>query len=171
MPEIVNCRQCGAKIVVPPSRVNRRKFCSKACHGQWLSENIRGDAHPMKGRKHTPESVAKMRDTQTKRARRGPDNPNWKGGFMARGYRYVTQPGGKARPEHRLVMERVLGRPLTADETVHHINGIKDDNRPENLEVHSKGDHTRLHHDVYRELRQLRALAEKCSCGTFPHTG
>ena len=42
---------------------------------------------------------------------------------------------GKRRQEHRVVMEQVLGRALVPGENIHHKNGNRADNRPENLEL------------------------------------
>jgi hypothetical protein len=61
------------------------------------------------------------------------------------GYRILHsgKRGGYNQPEHHSVMERIIGRPILKGETVHHKNGKRADNRPENLELwssrHGKG--------------------------------
>jgi len=73
----------------------------------------------------------------------GAANHKWKGGRMIDPDGYVLvkrrdHPAARKNGyilEHRLVMEEHLGRPLRADEVVHHKNSVKTDNRIENLEV------------------------------------
>lgn len=91
-----------------------------------------------------------------KRAKKhsGENHENWKGGLkMKRGYYYIRISVRKYIKRSRFVMSKFLNRPLKKKEMVHHINGVKTDDRPENLKIFTS---QRKHLHEHKLLRLSR---------------
>ena len=83
----------------------------------------------------------------------GKDHPNWKGGHLARsGYRIVSRRGKRNLYEHRVIAEEMLGRPLESNEVVHHKDGNRSNNAPDNLVIMKRSEHDKLKDGVRRHF-------------------
>ncbi|SRR6266436_4573057 len=122
---ILNCPICKKSFYRKPYYIiqTKRPTCSYKCAYKYQSQWQRGENHP-----------------------------NWKG-FFKHGKGYIGKlahgnPMSDSQGrilEHRLIVSKIIGRPLKNNEHVHHINHNKLDNRPENLQVMSPLEHAKLH--------------------------
>jgi len=84
-------------------------------------------------------------------------NPSYKRGYWETNGYLFTRVKGKPCQVHRIIAEKKIGRPLQDNEVVHHINGNKKDNRPENLEVMTRSEHIQLHsNDRWQEKEMVK---------------
>jgi len=94
----------------------------------------------------------------------GSAHHNWKGGkCISNGYVMRLKPehpranrDGYVR-EHILVWEQAQGVPLPRNRVIHHLNGVKDDNCPENLVAITQGEHRKLHSIRAARIKELEA--------------
>lgn len=133
------CEKCGKVFTVKPGELAGShvwRFCSRECYQESRADAARSkDGRSLINRDGYKEVYIY-------------DHPS------------IKRSNGKRVGEHRLVMEKVLGRYLHPWEKVHHINGIRTDNRPENLELWTGKNHPDGHRikDVYNADVEKLAL-------------
>jgi len=147
----------GADIGRTKNRAAYRKFVFRECLGCGKQRWISVDEWKKGNQRKCPSCANKNKNAI------GPNSASWKGGRRLAGgyidvwlprddffYPMVHKKDGYVR-EHRLVMAKHIRRCLNPWEFVHHKNGNKQDNRPENLELYAMGEHSLQHSKGYRD--------------------
>ena len=132
--ENIPCKECEKLFYISPSRqkMNRGKYCSKRCmleSFKKMTGNLNGH---YKGETHTFKSKNGNRENL-----------------------FVRDKNGIFKPEYRVIAERVLGRPLTSNEKVHHIDVDSNNNKNTNLLICDNSYHSWLHQRYAKRFAEL----------------
>lgn len=156
----VNCDWCGKSIVRYPSDTKKKhQFCSRTCRNAFSSKCT----NPQRYQEYGDYSRNSQRLSEMNR-RLNPTRMTPETREKIRQARLNTGEGKTYTKifgvhEHRVVAEQILGRPLRENETVHHRDGNKRNNTPENLIIfRSQSEHAKHHAEMKWFLRELAMI-------------
>ena len=140
------CDWCGKEFLKESAKISKHNFCCRRCLADFSSKL------------KNPNGYASLKDYTNISAHMtqlnsvlNPDRMNQETRSKIRNKRLTKGNGSTyskyfSMAEHRVVAENILGRLLKAGEVVHHIDGDKRNNTPDNLMVlDSQSDHMKLH--------------------------
>lgn len=142
---LVVCKICGRSFYKSPSKIIESNLCSRECRNIWMGQrnveiiNVVGHS---KGHKAPHLTILnRLRNPLSS--------------ISAKTYEAKDINSKK----YRSIVEIHIGRKLNSNQVVHHVNGIKTDNRFENLRIMSNSEHHKLHMEI--ACKKFKSCAEK----------
>ena len=132
-------------------------YCSKECHKKAISMRQSGTNNSFFGKKHTKQVINNIKKANFKT-----------GKSIINGYIVLNPIRGvrKAIKEHRLVMEKHIGRKLLRTEHIHHVDGNKENNHIDNLLLVSPKQHTIIHNNKqdkkWKQQKNKEIICKNC---------
>ena len=153
------CQCCGKEFYVSPYRAESAKYCSSQCyHKATIVDKKRickncGKEFLLTRSRPGQQFCSKECVCESRRKQPPKKTKNKKG------YWILWMSDGSGKPEHIYIMENIIGRKLMPNECVHHIDGNRSNNDPDNLRLMDRGEHSRLHRQ--QEISQGKELFKR----------